>query len=241
MTPEEKSEGFEVARGKVVDQSIRATQLHHRSVAPTIEPADVEGKLEFSIPMPDESRREFVGYYDLRETDETLRDSKTALKRPSAGVADKSDQLAIYSFALNQLYGVIPPTSSLDYMILSSAEDPTSIPIPKPKKGAAQMTTEQAMKAASAKLVKDLAKDPGATLLGLNGRDRAIRWTTVNGTADHARAVVRAQEAIAGIEAGFMPPASSGSMWCSPKMCGYYPTCPYVRGGAVITIPGVNA
>jgi hypothetical protein len=240
LTPEEKSEGFEVARGKVVDQSIRATRLHHQNVAPSLKPANVEGKLEFTVPMPDESTRDFIGYYDVLETDDVLRDTKTTLKRPAGGIAGQSDQLALYSFALKQTTGVAPPSQSLDYLILSSAQNPTEVPIPKPKKGAAALTAEQVMKAISAKLTHELKEAGDVELLGMIGRDRALRYNTNQTPDDQARVVIRSQEAIAGIEAGFFPPASSGGWWCSPKMCGYWPTCPYVRGGSVITVPGVN-
>lgn len=231
ITPDEKSEGFEVARGKVVDQAIRATRLHHQNVAPTLEPADVEGKLAFTVPMPDESTRDFIGYYDVLEADRTLRDTKTTLKKPSADVADQSDQLALYSFALKQTTGEQPPGSSLDYLVLSKAKDPSKAPMPKKA-----TTAAAAMKAAS----KALAKGLDGELMGAIGRDRAIRYTTDQTPDDQSRVILRFQEAIAGVEAGFFPPAAPGGWWCSAKMCGYWPTCPYVRGGAVVTVPGVN-
>ena len=234
LTPEERSEGFELARGKVVDQAVRATRLHHQNVAPTLAPADVEGKLEFDIPLNEEGEtRKMIGYYDVLEEDVTLRDTKTSLKKPLANIADESSQLALYSYAIRKTTGVTPPRSSLDYLVLSKAKDPSKAPTPKKP-----TTADAAMKAASKALVKDL--EGPELLMGAIGRDRAIRYSTEHTTDDQARVIARAQESIAAIESGFFPPAAPGGWWCSKKMCGYHDTCPYVRGGAVVTIPGVN-
>lgn len=57
---------------------------------------------------------------------------------------------------------------------------------------------------------------------------------------DHARTLLRVEQAVRGIDAGIFLPAQAGSWWCSRKWCSYYGTCPYVKGGAVVVVPGVN-
>jgi hypothetical protein len=239
LDKDEQEIGFEAARGKTIDQAIRATQLHHRHFAPVIEPDELEIKLEFDIPTVD-GPRPVVGYADVIELDGSIPDSKSTMQKPSALSGAESDQLGLYAFGYRQIYGTDSPSQRLDYMVLSQAQNPTEIPIPKPKKGQEAMTAEQAMKAASAKLVASLAKSEGMTLVGLNGRDRALRVEGTQSHDDQARTILRMQEAIASIDAGFFPPAPQGVWWCSAKWCGYHATCPYVRGGASILVPGVN-
>ena len=235
----EKEVGFKVSRDKTIDQAVRAAQLHHRHVAPIVEPKELEVRLDFEIPTVD-GPRPVCGYVDVREKDGSIRDTKSTMKKPNALTGVESDQLALYAFGTRITTGEDSPRQSLDYLVLSSAKDPTEIPIPKPKKGDEAMTAEQAMKAASAKLVKELSKSEGITLVGINGRDRAMSVEGTQSHDDQARTVLRMQEAIAGIEAGFFPPAPQGVWWCSRKWCGYHETCAYVRGGAQVVVPGVN-
>lgn len=58
-----------------------------------------------------------------------------------------------------------------------------------------------------------------------------------NTRADHVRIANKMNVAMAGIEQGVFPPAPSDAWWCSRKWCGYYDSCPYVRGGAAILAP----
>lgn len=49
------------------------------------------------------------------------------------------------------------------------------------------------------------------------------------GPADLAVLERRAGAVLTGIKAGVFTPATPGAWWCSPKYCGYYNRCPYVR------------
>ena len=50
-------------------------------------------------------------------------------------------------------------------------------------------------------------------------------------TPDHINALAARFSAVnKSIEAGTFPPAAIGTWWCSPKWCGYWSTCPFVRG-----------
>jgi len=66
-----------------------------------------------------------------------------------------------------------------------------------------------------------------------------VPLAVVNTEDDQARIANKMKIAIAGIDAGVFPPAPDGAWWCGPKWCGFYSTCPFVRGGKLVTVPGV--
>ncbi len=70
-----------------------------------------------------------------------------------------------------------------------------------------------------------------------SGRTTFVRQETRNTKADHARVLAKMERVWAAMRSGAFPPALPSAWWCSPKWCGYYQTCPYVRRGAVVTVP----
>lgn len=224
LDEDERREPWKKVVGRTLDEATRATVLHHRHVAPRIEPYELEARLTFYLPELD---REIISYVDVIERDGWIRDTKTSGRRPSGDVAQNSDQLALYALGHREAYKSESPGQSLDYLVLSQAKD---------KARAAKSKRKKAEQASLA-----VAHEVNApVLLGDEGADSAVRFNGTQSRDDQARVVLRMQEAAAGIEAGLFPPAPQGSWWCAPKWCGYFHTCPYVRGGAVVTVPGVN-
>lgn len=66
------------------------------------------------------------------------------------------------------------------------------------------------------------------TVSGSKGVTRQV-LTSTRGADDFAVLARRIDVISKSIEAGSFPPATPGAWWCSPKMCGYWNTCPYVN------------
>lgn len=66
------------------------------------------------------------------------------------------------------------------------------------------------------------------TVSGAKGVTRQVLSST-RGAEDFAVLARRIDVISKSIDAGSFPPATPGAWWCSPKMCGYWRTCPYVN------------
>lgn len=210
LTEEERSSGRKKIAGEITDLAIRSSKLHHRGVAPSINPTATQMELVYRVPSVE---HEVVSWADVVEADGTLRDTKTGTKKPDAEAALLSDQLTMYSMGYRATTGKHSPRQVLDHLVMRKAA---------PKKQA--------------------PGDP-VKLVHAEGPDGAYELEVTNTPDDHARVALRMQEAAAAIDAGYFPPSLSkadGGWWCSLEWCGYYQTCPYVRGGAVLTVPGIN-
>lgn len=98
-------------KGGAVDQAVSLAQLHHKQVAPAIEPIALERG--FLLEMPGFGF-DLKGYVDIEE-EGRIRDVKTASKAPPSDAADVSDQLSAYH--LEAATRGADPIVQLDYLV----------------------------------------------------------------------------------------------------------------------------
>jgi CRISPR/Cas system-associated exonuclease Cas4 (RecB family) len=94
LDDEEVERGAAKVRGEAIDKAVALAGLHHREVAPLIEPVAVEE--QFIVPMAGYTH-DLMGYMDI-VTPTHIRDTKTASKSPAEDTAHRSLQLTVYSF-----------------------------------------------------------------------------------------------------------------------------------------------
>ncbi|MFH1572429.1 MAG: PD-(D/E)XK nuclease family protein [Acidobacteriota bacterium] len=114
LEPEELERGMKLVKGEAVNKAIRLSVLHHAEVAPGLIPTHVERPWSLEIngyPV------DLVGRIDVQEGAESIRDTKTSGKTPSADCAQKSVQLKAYSLAVMKIDGAAPVWSRMDYLI----------------------------------------------------------------------------------------------------------------------------
>lgn len=99
--------------GGAVDTAVALATVHHRELAPVIEPVAVERK--FRLELPD-FPFDLVGVIDVEETTR-IRDTKTSSKTPPADAAHVSDQLTMYH--LEAATRGESKTVALDYLVKS--------------------------------------------------------------------------------------------------------------------------
>jgi hypothetical protein len=126
---EEKTVGESSVRGDAVDTVVALSALHHKEVAPRINPAHVERKFVLEL---EGFSRNLTGTIDIDEVGGIVRDTKTAKRSPPAGTADNSDQLTMYGLAVRTL-DKVEPVLVLDHLVK------TKVP-----KAVTQMTTRTA-------------------------------------------------------------------------------------------------
>lgn len=73
----------------------------------------------------------------------------------------------------------------------------------------------------------------------LKRANKVVPQPVRNDATDEARIANKMIQATAAIDAGVFPPAPDGAWWCTRKWCDYYTECPYVRGGAIVSVPGI--
>ena len=112
LTKEEKEDRFGV-HDRAKDQVIQLAELHHKDLAPTIDPLQIEERLELQVegvPLT------LVGYADVIETDNTIRDLKTRGKTPKA--TDAQDDIGLQFYSLIQdVKGYRPKELALDVLV----------------------------------------------------------------------------------------------------------------------------
>jgi hypothetical protein len=99
----------------VLDTSVELAKVHHENIAPEIEPKHLERP--FVIDMSGKFPFDLAGTMDITEVDSTLRDSKTAKRKPTSTKVDNSVQVSGYHFALKVLDGQHPKSIKFDYLI----------------------------------------------------------------------------------------------------------------------------
>jgi hypothetical protein len=114
LTDEDLAAGIKITKDKALDKSVVLSKLHAEKVAPTIRPTHVQRRIVAELPGYD---YDLVGYLDVQEGVETVRDTKTSGKTPNRDIADKDDQLTSYSMLVYVADGVIPVRLCLDYLI----------------------------------------------------------------------------------------------------------------------------
>lgn len=81
-----------VEKGKVKDQGVLATETHHVAISPSVQPVEVECRIETKIDKVD-----VVGILDVIDDKDIIRDNKLAGKRKSQSDLDKDLQMSMYS------------------------------------------------------------------------------------------------------------------------------------------------
>ena len=70
-----------------------------------------------------------IGYIDLVDSSENIIDLKTSTRKPQLDIADKSDQLTIYTLGYVIETGMFPSKVTLDYIIHDWLNSPDKIPL----------------------------------------------------------------------------------------------------------------
>ena len=106
------------------DLTIELAKLHHQTLAPVIQPALIEERLDIEVPgFP----LRLVGYADVIETDGAIRDLKTRGKRPRQQDVDDDLGLALYAMGVEVAHGTRPPSIGLD--VLVKTKTPTAVSV----------------------------------------------------------------------------------------------------------------
>lgn len=103
------------ARSKAQIETVDLARLHSEEVAPTINPTAIESRIE--IPPSEDLPVTFVSILDLIDGGDTVRDTKTKGKSPSANDAEESIQLTGQHLAFTALEGRPPARLQLDYLV----------------------------------------------------------------------------------------------------------------------------
>lgn len=100
--------------GKAKDQAIGLAGVHHSQLAPMVAPKLIEHKFEIEF---DGFPLTLVGYADLVETDNTIRDLKTRGKKPRPDDATDDIGLAWYAMSLDASGIGAAPSLALDVLV----------------------------------------------------------------------------------------------------------------------------
>jgi len=118
LSEKELSVGKKTTKGKAKDDSIKLSRLHRVGIAPVLEPETVEEKFRLELtgrPV------DLAGTIDIVEKKSdggyVVRDTKTSGKTPSADTAEQSNQLTVYSLAVEAMRGKRPDKVTLDYLV----------------------------------------------------------------------------------------------------------------------------
>jgi len=116
LSEDEVAQGEKKVQGSAVDTAVSLARLHHRVLAPAIQPTHLEREVQVEIkgyPF------DLKGFIDIIEPD-GIRDTKTASKAPKGDEAENSTQGKFYSLARTVLDGAPPAKFSLDYLVKTS-------------------------------------------------------------------------------------------------------------------------
>lgn len=113
LSEDEVSAGIDRVKGEAIDTVASLSALHHRELAPRIQPVHVERTFRLELPgYP----LDLAGTMDIQEP-RTVRDTKTAAKSPPSDAADVSAQLTMYALAVKTLEGAAPEKVCLDNLV----------------------------------------------------------------------------------------------------------------------------
>lgn len=111
--------------GKLKDQGVAITAVHHRLIAPKVRPQLVEEK--FVIGLGEEFPYDLMGIWDLVDKDGVIADNKAYSRTPSQEDVDKDIQLGIYSLGYRVSRGQIEKGIRLDTVI--KTKEPKTVQI----------------------------------------------------------------------------------------------------------------
>jgi CRISPR/Cas system-associated exonuclease Cas4 (RecB family) len=121
---DERKEGEKAVRGRAVDQAVSLATLHHRELAPVIEPVAVEKTWMLELegfPV------DLSGTIDVEEK-HSFRDTKTYSKMPTQYAVDRSVQFSMYALWKKTVDGQNPGTLHMD--VLLKTKEPKAVAIP---------------------------------------------------------------------------------------------------------------
>ena len=113
LSEDEATGSVKEAKGNAVDKAIALSALHHKEVAPVLNPTEVES--EFVLEL-ENYPYDVAGKIDIIEDVKSVRDTKTSGKSPNKNSADISDQLTMYYLAQKIKNKVAPEHLYLDYL-----------------------------------------------------------------------------------------------------------------------------
>lgn len=114
LIDDEVSDGLKATKAKAVDKAVRLSRLHAYTLAPNIEPTEVQRWWQIDIPgYP----MNLTGKIDVQEGSDSIRDTKTSAKTPNAAAADESNQLTLYALAVKVVDGQAPAKVFLDTLV----------------------------------------------------------------------------------------------------------------------------
>lgn len=113
LVGDELKESQKKLKGEAVDDAVTLSTLHHRELAPDINPVDVQRFWKIELPN---YPYDITGRIDIEEPD-AIRDTKTSAKSPTWDEAHKSKQLTMYALARKITRGVMSKTLYLDFLI----------------------------------------------------------------------------------------------------------------------------
>lgn len=99
-------------QGEAIDQAVALATTYHREIAPGVQPTALEREFRLEI---EGCNFDLVGFKDVEEGGDRIRDTKTAAKAPVGNEAERSPQLSLY-WLESHLRGEDPKVT-LDYLI----------------------------------------------------------------------------------------------------------------------------
>ena len=111
--------------GRLKDEGVAITTIHHKLIAPKVRPLLVEEK--FTISLGDDFPYDLVGVWDLVDKDGVIADNKAYGKTPNQADVDKDIQLGIYSLGYRVSRGRIEKGLRLDAVIKTLQPKPVQI------------------------------------------------------------------------------------------------------------------
>jgi hypothetical protein len=114
LSPEEKEKGEKNVIGEQKDKTVLLAGAYGSMVAPLYQPLYVEEPVQIELPK---APFDLLGYLDLADNRDQVRDLKTASRKKQMNDADTSIQLTYYSIAYKKKTGREPSSVGLDVLV----------------------------------------------------------------------------------------------------------------------------
>jgi len=111
--------------GKIQDEGIRIVGNYHATVAPTVQPKEVEERFELSF---ENVPYTFVGRKDLLDTNDRIRDYKVTKRSPTPAQVAQDIQLTAYSLAHRLTHPQQESGLQLDVMVRTKSPKVLHLP-----------------------------------------------------------------------------------------------------------------
>jgi len=113
LSDDERGIGKKEIIGRAKDSVVTISELYVDSVAPTIQPIEVEKTIMIDIP----DSQPIMAVLDCIDEKHVVHDYKVTGKSKNQNEADTSLQLSVYAMAHKELYGTLPKKLVLDTMV----------------------------------------------------------------------------------------------------------------------------